>query len=91
MQSTKYQERAVRPFRYAVRSLAEKGMTLLSIDNDLFSLRAFGATDMGLKREANEDAFLVAEQQGLFVVSDGMRDARAGGRIQIVTRRNGHA
>ena len=43
-----------------------------------YRLRAFGATDIGRKRPANEDAFLVSEDQGLFLVSDGMGGARAG-------------
>jgi serine/threonine protein phosphatase PrpC len=29
-------------------------------------------------REANEDAFYVSEEEGLFIVSDGMGGARAG-------------
>ncbi|HPO14079.1 MAG TPA: protein phosphatase 2C domain-containing protein [Candidatus Hydrogenedentes bacterium] len=45
---------------------------------DLFQLYAFGATDVGRRREANEDAFFVSEEQGLFIVSDGMGGAPAG-------------
>src|SRR5271157_4173347 len=43
-----------------------------------FRLRACGRSDPGCVREANEDAFYVSEEQGLFIVSDGMGGARAG-------------
>lgn len=33
---------------------------------------AFGQSDAGLKREKNEDSFLVNEDLGLFIVADGM-------------------
>ena len=45
---------------------------------DSFRLKAFGMSDVGNVRETNEDAFSVLEQQGLFIVSDGMGGARAG-------------
>ena len=34
--------------------------------------KAFGITDIGMKRKLNEDTFLVDEELGLFVVADGM-------------------
>lgn len=40
--------------------------------------RAFSATDVGLKRERNEDALLVDEQLGLYIVCDGMGGHAAG-------------
>ena len=43
-----------------------------------FRLRACGRSDPGCVREENEDAFYVSEEQGLFIVSDGMGGARAG-------------
>ena len=41
-------------------------------------LRACGGSVPGCVREANEDAFYVSEEQGLFIVSDGMGGERAG-------------
>jgi serine/threonine protein phosphatase PrpC len=43
-----------------------------------FRLRAYGRSDSGCVRETNEDAFYVSEEQGLFIVSDGMGGERAG-------------
>lgn len=40
---------------------------------------ALGLTDVGRKREANEDSFLVDEEIGLFVVADGMGGHAGGG------------
>ena len=37
-----------------------------------FAIEAFGHTDVGLVREGNEDALLIHERAGLFVVADGM-------------------
>jgi serine/threonine protein phosphatase PrpC len=39
---------------------------------------AFAATDRGLRRSHNEDAFLMDEGLGLYVVADGMGGARGG-------------
>jgi protein phosphatase len=39
---------------------------------------AFGRTDIGKIREKNEDYFLVNQQKGLFIVSDGMGGHNAG-------------
>jgi serine/threonine protein phosphatase PrpC len=41
-------------------------------------VRAFGHTDVGKKRKENEDAFLVDEALGLFIVCDGMGGHAAG-------------
>ncbi len=41
-------------------------------------VRAFGDTDVGRKRKANEDAYLVDEPMGLYVVCDGMGGHAAG-------------
>ena len=43
-------------------------------------IRSRGKTDVGRKREHNEDSFLVADDLGLFVVADGM-GGHAGGDI----------
>jgi serine/threonine protein phosphatase PrpC len=37
-----------------------------------FRLRAFGMTDVGRKRERNEDNLILVPQEGLYVVADGM-------------------
>ncbi len=42
------------------------------------ALRAFGLTDVGRKRRHNEDAYLIDESRGLFVVADGMGGHAAG-------------
>src|SRR5713226_6570788 len=39
---------------------------------------SFGATDVGRKRTSNEDAFLVDDDLGLYVVADGMGGHAAG-------------
>ncbi|MCI0733746.1 MAG: type VI secretion system-associated protein TagF [Methylococcaceae bacterium] len=39
---------------------------------------SFGATDVGKKRKVNEDALLVDEEKGLWIVADGMGGHRAG-------------
>ncbi|MCF8063548.1 MAG: Stp1/IreP family PP2C-type Ser/Thr phosphatase [Deltaproteobacteria bacterium] len=41
-------------------------------------IRAAGLTDVGLKREGNEDAFSKDEANGLFIVADGMGGHLAG-------------
>jgi protein phosphatase len=41
-------------------------------------LEAFGLTDPGCVRANNEDYYLVAKEQGLYVVADGMGGAQAG-------------
>src|SRR5579862_3978350 len=38
----------------------------------------YGLTDLGRKRQSNEDAFLVDDQLGLYVVADGMGGHAAG-------------
>lgn len=52
---------------------------------DSLRLQGFGLTDVGLVREGNEDAFFVSEQQGLFIVSDGMGGQRAGALASAMT------
>jgi protein phosphatase len=42
------------------------------------TIRSFGATHVGKKRKTNEDAFLVDDSLGLFVVADGMGGHAAG-------------
>ena len=44
------------------------------------AIRSHGQTDVGRRRERNEDAFLIDESLGLFVVADGM-GGHAGGDI----------
>ena len=41
-------------------------------------IRAYCETDVGLKREKNEDAFLVNEDMGLYLVADGMGGHKGG-------------
>jgi serine/threonine protein phosphatase PrpC len=41
-------------------------------------LRAFGKSDIGLKRKLNEDSLLVAPDLGLYVIADGMGGHLAG-------------
>src|SRR5689334_1065497 len=41
-------------------------------------MRSYGATDVGRRREANEDAFLRDDEIGLWVVADGMGGHAAG-------------
>lgn len=42
------------------------------------TLTSFGQTDVGLKRQKNEDSFLVDESLGLFIVADGMGGHKGG-------------
>jgi PPM family protein phosphatase len=42
------------------------------------AVAAFGLTDVGRKRRHNEDAYLIDEERGLFVVADGMGGHAAG-------------
>jgi len=41
-------------------------------------ISSFGKTDVGRKRELNEDSFAVLEKEGVFVVADGMGGHNAG-------------
>lgn len=41
-------------------------------------IKAFGITDVGLKREGNEDAYLIHDELGLYIVADGMGGHLAG-------------
>jgi protein phosphatase len=48
-------------------------------DTSAFALEAAGQTDVGQRRDHNEDAFLVDEALGLFIVADGMGGHAGGG------------
>ncbi len=55
------------------------------------SIDARGITDVGQRRDHNEDAFLVDEALGLFIVADGMGGHAGGGtasRLAVETIRN---
>ena len=41
-------------------------------------MKAFGLTDIGRRREANQDTFVVDADMGLFAVADGMGGHAAG-------------
>lgn len=41
-------------------------------------ITSFGLTDIGMKRKVNQDAFLVDEEAGLFLVADGMGGHKGG-------------
>ena len=43
-----------------------------------FRVSAFGQSDIGLKREMNEDAFILCNERRLYVVCDGMGGHAAG-------------
>lgn len=45
---------------------------------DRFEVEAWGSTDVGMKRRANEDVFLVDRDLGIFLVADGMGGHAAG-------------
>lgn len=54
-------------------------------------LTSAGLTDVGRKREANEDSYLIAEELNLFVVADGMGGHAGGGtasRLAVETIRD---
>jgi serine/threonine protein phosphatase PrpC len=40
--------------------------------------KAYGITDIGIKRENNEDSFLIIEEKNLYIVADGMGGHTAG-------------
>lgn len=44
----------------------------------MFSIESTGITDIGKKRKTNEDALLVDDHLGLYIVADGMGGHRAG-------------
>src|SRR5947208_642929 len=46
-------------------------------------LFAWGQTDVGSKRDHNEDSFLVAIDLGLFVIADGMGGHQGGDRAYL--------
>lgn len=49
----------------------------MSVEQQLVT-RSYGATDLGKRRKVNEDAFLVDDELGLWVVADGMGGHAAG-------------
>lgn len=59
------------------------------------TLTSFGQTDVGLKRQKNEDSFLIDPSMGLYVVADGMGGHRGGDlassmAVQIMRETVGH-
>jgi len=49
-----------------------------------FSIEARGVTDVGRRREQNEDAFLIDMEAALFVVADGMGGHAGGGTASAI-------
>lgn len=49
-----------------------------STASNMFCIESAGVTDIGRKRQGNEDSLLVADDLGLYVVADGMGGHRAG-------------
>ena len=54
-------------------------------------LRAWGVSDVGMKRDKNEDSFLLEPDMGLFAVADGMGGHQGGERasrlaVEIIGR-----
>lgn len=47
-------------------------------DDDMIVVESAGLTHVGMRRRGNEDAFLVSDEMGLYVVSDGMGGHQAG-------------
>ncbi|MCK5099196.1 MAG: protein phosphatase 2C domain-containing protein, partial [Desulfobacteraceae bacterium] len=45
---------------------------------------AAGQTDIGKKRKINQDAFLIDEAKGLFIVADGLGGHRAGEKASVL-------
>src|SRR4249920_1606816 len=43
-----------------------------------FAIRSFGGSDLGRRRQVNEDAYLADDELGLWVVADGMGGHAAG-------------
>ena len=57
-------------------------------------IKAFGITDVGLKREGNEDSFSTEDDLGLFIIADGMGGHLAGDvasriAVEIITKSYG--
>ena len=52
-----------------------------------FSIEARGVTDVGRRREQNEDAFLIDREIALFVVADGMGGHAGGGTASSIAVR----
>jgi serine/threonine protein phosphatase PrpC len=44
----------------------------------MYSMESFGKSDVGCRREINEDSFLVDDELGLYIVADGMGGQNAG-------------
>ncbi len=48
------------------------------------NFEAAGQTDIGKKRKINQDAFLIDEEKGLFIVADGLGGHRAGEKASVL-------